>query len=235
MNVLVAPGETWDAVRAEAYQAANWWIPLLLGIVTGAVFVLIAFSQPAIVDEVLAQQAEQLDKAVAAGKMTEAQAAAARGQTESMRPMMATLIRVFGTLGAALASVAFQFIVSGLLAAGARWWLKSSVSYRKCMEVTGLAGLIPALGALVTLCLVLIKGSLSVTAGPILLFPDVRTGSPLQVVLSALTVFNLWWCALLSGGLARLADRSWESAAAWVFGWFVLVTGVAAGVAAFRS
>lgn len=235
MNVLVAPGETWEAVRSEAYHSINWWLPLILGIVAGLIFVLGAFSQPTVLDEILVQQATEIEKAVAAGKLTEAQADAAHQQMESMRPMIGTLARVFGSIGTALASVAFQFIVAGLLMAGGRWWLGTSVPYWKWMEVTGLASLVPAMGALVTLCLVMIKGSLYVTAGPALLFSDVRPGSALQVLLGALTVFNLWWCALLTGGLARLSGRLPGRAAVWVFGWFALLTGIAVGVAALRS
>jgi hypothetical protein len=235
MNILVSPGEAWDSVRTEPFRASNWIVPVLISIAVGILFVCVAFSQAAVMDEVMAQQSAQFDKAVASGKMSAADADKAREQVDAMRPMMGTIVRVAGSFGAAGASVALLFLVAGVLAGVSRWGMGARVPYTKWMEVAGLASLIPALGTVATLCLVVMKGSLAVSIGPALLVSEVRPGGPLQTLLSALSVFNLWWCGVLAGGLARLSGRSWGSAAGWVFGAFALVTGIAIGIAAIRS
>lgn len=235
MNILVAPGEAWDSVRSEPFCASNWIVPVLISIAVGILFVCVAFSQSAVMDEVMTQQAAQLEKQVASGKMSAANAEKAQEQIDSMRPMMGTIVRVAGSFGAAGASVALLFLVAGILAGISRWGLGAPIPYTRWMEVAGLASLIPALGTVATLCLVVMKGSLAVSIGPALLAPEVRPGSPLQVLLSALSVFNLWWCAVLAGGLARLTGRTWGMAAGWVFGIFALVTGISIGIAAIRS
>lgn len=235
MNVLVSPGEAWDSVRTESFRASNWIVPVLISIAVGILFVCVAFSQPAVMDEVMAQQTAQLDKLVASGKMSAADADKAREQTDAMRPMMGTIVRVAGSFGAAGASVALLFLVAAILAGVSRWGMGVPIPYTKWMEVAGLASLIPALGTVATLCLVIMKGSLNVSIGPALLVSEVHPGSPLQALLSALSVFNLWWCAVLAGGLGRLTGRSWGAAAGWVFGGFALVTGIFIGIAAIRS
>ncbi|MBL9173122.1 MAG: YIP1 family protein [Verrucomicrobiales bacterium] len=235
MDVLVSPGEAWEAVRIEPFRASNWLVPVLISVAVGILFVCVAFSQAAVMDEVMAQQSAQFDKAVASGKMSAADADKARDQVDAMRPMMGTIVRVAGSFGAAGASVALLFVVAAILAGISRWGLGVRIPYTKWMEVAGLASLVPALGTVATLFLVLMKGSLAVSLGPALLVPEVRSGSPLQALLSALSVFNLWWCAVLAGGVSRLTGRSWGTAAGWVFGVFAVVTGIAVGFAAIRS
>lgn len=235
MNVLVSPGEAWDSVRGEPFRASNWIVPVLISIAVGIFFVCVAFSQPAILDEVMARQSAELDARVTSGKMSAADADKAREQLDSMRPMMGTFVRVAGSFGTAGVSVALLFLVAAILA-GISWWgFGARVPYLKWMEVAGLASLIPALGSVATLCVVLLKGTLNVSIGPALLASEVRPGSPLQLLLSALSVFNLWWCAVLSGGLARLTGRTWGAAAGWVFGVFALVNGIYIGIAVLRS
>lgn len=235
MNILVAPGEAWDSVRLEPFRASNWMAPVLISIAVGILFVCVAFAQPAVMDEVMSLQTAQLDQRVASGNMSAADADKAKEQIDAMRPMMGTIVRVTGSLGAAVASVALLFLVAAILAGISRWGLGIRIPYTKWMEVAGLASLIPALGTVATLCLVVMKGSLSVSVGPALLVTEVRPGGPLQALLSALSVFNLWWCAVLAGGLARLAGRTWGAAAGWVFGVYALVTGIGIGIAAIRS
>ncbi|MEN9678185.1 MAG: hypothetical protein RIS76_4081 [Verrucomicrobiota bacterium] len=235
VNVLVAPGEVWESIRTEAYRTSNWVVPLLIGIVAGILFVWVSFSQPGVIDEIIAQQVKAIDASVADGKMTEELAEKAREQMETMRPMMVTFGRLAGTVAMGVMAVVMQFLVALLLFLIARWGLKSAVSYWKCMEVTGLAGMVMVLGTLVTLFLVVLKGSMAANPGPILLFPDVAMGSPKQALLSSLNVFYFWWAAVLAGGLARLAGRSWAAAAFWVFGLYFLVIAAATGFAAARS
>ena len=54
-------------------------------------------------------------------------------------------------------------------------------------------------------------------------------GSLKQALLSSLNVFYFWWAAVLAGGLARLAGRSWAAAGLWVFGLYFLVIAAAIG------
>jgi hypothetical protein len=234
LNILVAPGEAFDAIKSAPAQAANWVVPLVLATVASIVFVVVAFSQPVILDEVIKQQEDALDRQVAAGKMPAAQADKAREQMENMRPMMGTITKVFGSIGAAVVGAVMLFLTGFFLWAVARWAFHVNVPYLKWVEVAGLASLVMALGTVVTLFLVLLKGTLSTSLGPILFFPELKAGGPAQVFLQALNVFYLWWCAVVSAGLARLTGKSFGLAALWVIGFYLVITGLFVGVAAVR-
>lgn len=234
LNVLAAPGEAFDEVRASPYRAANWVVPLLLASVAGVVFILVAFAQPAVVDEIIEQQVAQFDRAVETGKMTDAQADAARGQMEQMRPMIATFGRVFGALGVILVTVAGTFFSAFILWLVARMGLKSPVAYWKCMEVAGLSSLVNLVGTILTLFLVVYRGSISANLSVAMLIPNLPPGKPLFTLLSGLNPIFLWWTGLLALGLSRLAGRPFGVTAGWLFGLYLMFTLLFAGLAMLR-
>ena len=129
VNVLVAPGEVWESVRIDAYRTSNWVVPLMIGLVAGILFVWVSFSQPGVIDEIVAQQVKALDASVADGKMTEELAEKTREQMETLRPMMLTFGRLARMVAMAVMAVVIQFLVALLLYLIARWGLKSAVSY----------------------------------------------------------------------------------------------------------
>src|SRR5277367_6665687 len=73
-NVIAAPGEAFDEIKARPVSAANWLMPLALSVAGGIVYILLAFSQPAILNSLKEQREAAFQKNVDAGKMTQAQA-----------------------------------------------------------------------------------------------------------------------------------------------------------------
>ena len=223
INILVSPGDVYEEVRASSYKGENWHIPLILGALVAVLFVLVAFAQPAVVNNMLEAQIKAMDQQVAAGKMTAAQADTARDQMEKLRPMMATLGRIFGSVGAVIATFVFAFIAAWILWLLARYTLGAPVGYWRCMELVGLTQAIGILGTILTLFVVIYRGSLNSNLSPAMLVPGLEEGTVVFNLLSVLNPIYLWSVAVLALGLATLTGRSWGAAAVRLFGiYFVL-------------
>ena len=218
INILVTPGEVYDEVRDSTYKGENWHIPLFLAAAVALLFVLIAFAQPAVVENLLQTQEKAMDQQVASGKMTAAQAEAARGQLEQFRPMMATMARIFGGVGAVVGTFVFGFVAGFVLWLLARFTMGVPVGFWRCMELVGLSQTIGILGTILTMFVVIFRGSLNSNLSPAMLVPGVEEGSVGFSLLSALNPIYLWSMAVLALGLARLTGRSWGAAALRLFG-----------------
>lgn len=224
INILVSPGDVYEEVRASSYKGENWHIPLFLGALVAVLFVLVAFAQPAVVKNLFEAQVKALDQQVAAGKMTAAQADAARDQMEKLRPMMATLGRIFGSVGAVIATFVFAFISAFVLWLLARYTLGAPVGYWRCMELVGLTQAIGILGTILTLFVVVYRGSLNSNLSPAMLVPGLEEGSVVFSLLSILNPMLLWTGAVLALGLATLTGRSWGAVALRLFGVYVALS-----------
>ena len=108
-NVIAAPGEVFAEIKNAPVRASNWLVPLILACIATAVYISIAFSQPAILRGLQEQRENAMQKQVAAGKMTQAQADQAAAAAE--RFMTPTILKIFGAGGAVLASVAGLFLM----------------------------------------------------------------------------------------------------------------------------
>lgn len=224
INILVSPGEVYEEVRASSYKGENWHIPLFLGALVAVLFVLVAFAQPAVVNNMIEAQIKAMDQQVAAGKMTAAQADTARDQMEKLRPMMANLGRIFGSVGAVIATFAFAFVAAFILWLLARYTLGTPVGYWRCMELVGLTQAIGILGTILTLFVVVYRGSLNSNLSPAMLVPGLEEGSVVFGLLSLLNPVYLWSAAVLALGLAILTGRSWGAVAARLFGVYAVVS-----------
>jgi hypothetical protein len=105
-NVFVSPGEVFEEVKASPVSHKNWLVPLVLSMIMGVVFVLIAFSQPSILQEIRNQQEKAFQENIEKGKMTEEQADQARQGMEKLGPVF---MKAAGSVGALIANVAFLF------------------------------------------------------------------------------------------------------------------------------
>ena len=136
-NVFATPGDVFDEVKAGKSSTANWLVPVLLSCVVGVVFVCVAFSQPAIQQQMREQQDKQFEKMVEAGKMSSADAERARAGLEAMGM---TIIKISGSVGAVLASFAWLFFMALVL-----WMLgtaPSPATTRTMVCVLSLLGLV---------------------------------------------------------------------------------------------
>jgi hypothetical protein len=98
------------------------------------------------------------------------------------------------------------YLVGLLLKLEARWFFHRCIGYMKAVEIAGLAGMIPALGTVVLMLLVVIKGTIFVTAGPSVFLSEIDPQNKLHLALTSLNVVTIWYIVVLSIGLATLAQ-----------------------------
>lgn len=220
-NVIAGPGEVFDELKGSKPAHSNWVVPILLSMLVGVIFSVVAFSQPDIVASVFAQHEQTVAAQVESGKLSRAEADEA---LQGMRMFQSgKLMMVFGSLGAVFGTLIFFAVVSVLIWILAAKILKGDVSLKKCFEFVGLAAMINVLGGVITLLIVLLKGNIAAAPNAALLLGTFNPASYLHQFLATLNVITLWYMAVLSLGVSRLASRSFAVAAAWVFGVWAII------------
>ncbi len=136
-NVIAAPGEVFAEIKTAPVRASNWVVPLILACVAAVVYVSAAFSQPAILQSVQEQRQHAMEKRVAAGKMTQAEADQAAAGAE--RIFTPTIMKVVFSAIAALASVAGLFLMAVAIWLALKCCTAAKLNYMKVVEICGLA------------------------------------------------------------------------------------------------
>jgi len=131
-----------------------------------------------------------------------------------------------------LGRMIFLFIVAGVLLFGGNFLLGGESDFRTVLAVTSHAWLATVVKSVVVVPLMLAKGSMSVATSLQILLPGERWMSPVGVMLGATDIFSLWMLALVVIGLAAAYRFSRGKVAALVVAFYILATGVSAGLAA---
>ncbi len=222
MNVFSAPGELFEEVARSEKKNSNWSVPLILTIVVSVIFVLVAFSQAPIQDQMREQTEKTIQKQVSAGKMTQEQADMAL--TKNPAQPGSPLFMIFGSIGAAVVMVVMLFGFSLVFWLMGKWVFKASAAYGKVLEVTGLSMYITVLGSIVTLLLVVAMGSLYATPSFALAVSQFDPTNTLHKLLSSISVFTFWYLFVVSVGLGKIFSVSTGKALAGVGVLWVLFT-----------
>jgi Yip1-like protein len=219
LNIYVTPNEVFDEIKNAPVQTLNWLIPLILVCIMGVIYTTTAFSQEGVLQAMQEQREKAMQKNVAAGKMTQAQADQTSAMTEKF--MSASMLKIFGAFGAAMASAMTLFLFGLILWLIAMSVYKARVSYMKLVEVCGLGAMIDVLHKAVCSFLVAWKGNMLVTDGPTTFLDNPSMTNKVHVLLSTLSATDIWWLAVLSLGLSKAASIGYGKAALWIFGiWF---------------
>jgi len=218
-NVVASPGEVFDEIKTAPVRAANWLVPLVLACIVTAVYLCIAFSQPAVLQSMQEQRIHAMQQKVAAGKITQAQADQYGAMTEKF--MTPTMLKLFGGGAAVLAMVAGLFLMALATWLALKWCTAARLSYMKVVEICGLGLVIDVPQKIIRLLLVSWKENLLATASPTLFLANPSTTNKMDVFLSMFDVVDFWWLAVLSIGVSKVASISCRTAAFIVFGvWF---------------
>lgn len=227
VNVLAAPGDLFEEVKASPPSTANWLTPALLLILVAWIGSWLVFSQESIQSQLRELSTKPIDKQVEAGKMTKEQAEQARAVAEKFGGM-ATKIGVFvAPVFVGLASPFWWALILWLVGTKI---LKADFGYMKAVEVAGLANMISILDSMVRTMLILIKGSIFAGANLALFLPEFDPNKALHGTLAALDVFTFWALLIQSIGLSKLSGVGFGKAAAWIIGFWVAWTGFWLGV-----
>jgi hypothetical protein len=218
-NVIAAPGEAFGQLKNMPVRTSNWIVPLILSCIATVIYICVAFSQPAILQGVNQQRIDGMQKRVAAQKMTQAQADQANAWTEAH--MTATVMKILGAGGGVLAEAAGLFLMGLGVWLFSKWFTSARLGYMKVVEVCGLALIIDVPQKIIRILLVSWKQNLLATASPTLFLDNPSTASKHDLFLSFIDVVDIWWLAVLSLGLSKVASISYRAAAFICFGvWF---------------
>jgi len=226
MNVFAAPGEVFDEIKAAPPRTANWLTPALLLIVLSWISVWLIYSQPAIQQQMNDLSNKAIDRQVEKGKLTSTQADQARAAAEKFGSMGYKIGGVFGPVFVAFISPFWGGLILWLVGSFA---LKSPFSYMKAVEIAGLANMILVLDVVVRSLLVLITGNMFATLSLTLVVKDFDPQNTLYSLLALVNVMTFWLLAVRATGLARLIGASVAKTAAWIFGIWIVLSGVLIG------
>ncbi|MEX2116093.1 MAG: YIP1 family protein [Bacteroidota bacterium] len=204
-NVFASPTEAFQGLNNAPPKAMNWVLPMILMAALGVLFVYLIFTNEVIKAQIFDMQAQQFDKAVQDGSMTQQQADQIRDQ---MGQTGIGLFMVFGSLPILIFTAAYFFVGALFLWLSAKILWKSPVKYGKFLEVYGIATWIGVLGTVITMGTVLGMNSMFATPSLGLLFAD--SYNPLDTMhkfASAINIFSIWQALVTGIGISVLAGK----------------------------
>src|SRR6185369_6234920 len=98
-----------DEIKTWKHSTANWLVPVVLACLVGVSYSFAVFSQESIVQSMREAQEKAMEKRVDAGNMTRQQADKALEISEKFTGP--TMMKIFGSVGAVIASFAMLFLV----------------------------------------------------------------------------------------------------------------------------
>jgi hypothetical protein len=199
-NLFACPGDVFDEVAWSPANAANWRVPTLLTCLSG---IILTLRSPA------------MDQMTAALKQLAQSGAVSTAQAE----FLAGAWPLVSCLGVCLAVVAGSLWSAIVFWGIGRFFLKTSFSFLKALEVVGLSGMILVLGSLVTGLLISATGDPHARPSLWLLAGKLH-GNALRQVLNLFDLFHLWSMATMTIGLSRLTGVSFKEAGFWIFGYW---------------
>lgn len=145
---------------------------------------------------------------------------------------MARISRVTTPIGVFFVTFVTAFIVAGLLKLVFGVMMKGEATFAQYRSVVSHASLISALGTLVTLPVWIATGDMTTQLSAGLLAPELPKGV-LSSLLGALSVFGLWWLAVIAIGVSTVNRRiSFGASAGIIFGIYLAVAALGGVIAA---
>ena len=218
-DVITAPADLYEEVKQSPVRASNWLVPWLIACVVTVIYMGIAFSQPPILRSTQEQRSKAFQKQVASGKMTQAEADQRAAMVD--RIMTPTVMAFFGAAMAVVASACALFLMAVALWLALKMFAESVPDYMKIVEVCGLALVIDIPQKIIRILLVLWKQNLLATVSPTLFLANPSVTNKRDIFLSMFDLVDLWWLAVLTIGVSKVASVSYRTAGMIVFGiWF---------------
>ncbi|HLX12547.1 MAG TPA: YIP1 family protein [Bacteroidota bacterium] len=217
-GVFSSPGDTFQELSLAPVRATSWLIPLVMSLVITVVFVAAIFYNQTLRDQVIAQQMAEVQKKVADGQITQEQVD--RMQEGMNSPV---LFIAFGGISAVVVITIIFFVAGLALWLASILFLKFSGPYPKILEMYGLSSLIGFIGAVVTLIMMNLLGSVNaIPSGQILFMNSFDHHSWLHNTLGAINLFSLWQTYTVGIGLAKLSNKPNSTGLGLAFGLWAL-------------
>ena len=215
-DVFAAPGELFTEVAAAPVQTSSWLLPLALSIVLSLVFTYALYYNGNLRQQIYDMQTRGMQKAVEEGKMTQERFDQVKEGMESSGPGWFMLI---GGGGAIVSILVMFFCATLVLWLAVKLAFKFTGSYKKVLEIFGLASIIGLLGSIVTLLMMNVFNSVHATpSGSLLIMESFDTDKMEHKLLASLNVFTLWQAGVLGMGIARVTGKPTGAGLGLVYG-----------------
>jgi hypothetical protein len=213
-GVFSSPSETFEELSTAPVRNSTWLFPLLLSIIISVVFVVAIFYNQSLRDQIIEQRMAEMQKQVSEGKIQQEQVDRANEAMES--PVMFML---FGGISAVFAAAIAFFLVALFIWLGGVLFLKFGGGYPKVLEMYGLASLVGLAGAVVTLIMMNLFGSMyAAPAASMAVMNTFDHRNAIHNLLSAVNIFSIWQVAIVGIGLAKVSKRPTGSGMGVAFG-----------------
>ncbi len=212
-NAFMSPGELYTEIAATPVQSTSWVIPYIIAMIVGILMTVAIFSNDSLKEQALRPQQEEMQKQVESGKMTQQQA------DQASAVMSGKTVMVFGIAGVVVIVSAAMFLIPLVLMVVGKLAFKCSASYQKFLEMYGIATLIAALGAIISLLMMYSMDSMYAQPGGAFFLRDsFDRHNFVHGVLASMNIFTIWQTAVVGIGLSKLAGKSTGSGMAVTFG-----------------
>lgn len=219
VGILTEPSLTYENVRATGPRASDWVVPVMLTAAILAIGMFLRFSNPEMMADLMQQQTKGIAERVEAGDITQEQADAAVQQMRNM----SGIIKVTGTLSAAVGFVIVFFILALLYWVVLRFIIKGDVTFGLILSAAGLSAYISAIDQLLSLALSFITGDTFANFSPALLFDSDLTSLQGRF-LAMLSPITIWAFFVLGIGFEKVARISRMKGMITAFGMLLLFT-----------
>lgn len=179
---------------------------------------------------IVPMQIEQMQKKVDAGQMPP------EGLDRVEGMMRSPVGETWGVGIAVIVVVVIQLVIAGLVLVAVNFIVGGRISFKQAWSLTWWTSVVSVLGMIVSTILTLATGKFPVHLGLGVLAPPEqatsRAGAFIGGMLDALSVFPLWWLALMIIGASVISGKSGR-ALTWTFiAFYVAVSAIGAGLAA---
>lgn len=143
--------------------------------------------------------------------------------------------KVIGGAGAMVFAAIFLMLIPAAILNGVSSITGEKVGFRRMFSLMAYSAVIMALGQVVRLPLILVKGSVNVRTSVAAFTPSVSIESPLGTLLNSLDIFSIWMLIAVCVGFATLAGINIKKSSVIVAGLWAAGIAVLVGLAVLRS
>ncbi len=223
LNVFVTPSQVFENLKGRPVLHSNWLVPTVMVCLASIISALVVFSQPAVLQQINEQKHKAMEKRLE--KLPPEQRQEAIAVVDKFSSPL--ILKIIGSVQGVFGGFTRPLIAALLIWLGGLLLFKADLTYLKALEATGMAGMIVALGIIISMLLVVITGNIGANLNALLFIRDVQPGNLLHMILGVLNILTLWYLVVLTIALARLTSSSVLISGLWVFGiWTVFQVGL---------
>jgi len=222
VGVFSEPGNTFGKMATSGAKTSDWLLPIVILIAASILSSIVMFTNPSIQLKMKQDNEKRIQELVEKGTITQEQA---DQQIEMSEKFMSGPFMIITTsVSIVIMGFIFFFLIAALLMLFVKFILKGDGTFKDAMAAYGLPHYIVVIQAIVMVILSLTMGKIFQSTS-VAAFMDLEKGSILNLVLSKLDVFSIWFYAAVSVGFAKMfKSNDTKKYFALIFGLWIIVS-----------